>query len=211
MKNTNQPSQNSSNNTGIYADISSGDGLFLSSKSLTISFIVALFVALTIFYTIVYPIEFGKDPLGTGKMFGLPHLNADTTSSEIASLIENDSTTTKKTPAEDKTLSFRRDQVEIIVPANSGVEYKFILKRYGNLVYEWSSQQPLYFDFHGEPKGNTTGYFESYTIATSSEMQGSMTMPFEGNHGWYWKNTSQESVIVALKTEGHYEIVGLLH
>ena len=211
MKATNQPNQDDSNNDDLYADISTGNGLLLSNKSLIVSFMVALVLALTIFYTIVYPIEFGKDPLGTGKILGLPHLSAGTTAPMTPSNVENGELSNKKAITEKQNYSFRTDQVEVLVPANGGVEYKFLLKQYQKLVYQWSSEKPLYFDFHGEPKGNTTGYFESYTIATSANMEGSMTMPFEGNHGWYWKNTSQENIIVTLKTEGNYEIVGLLH
>jgi hypothetical protein len=54
----------------------------------------------------------------------------------------------------------------------------------------WTAQTehdgtPLYFDLHGEPQGDTTGYFESYAIATLRAMKGSFTSPFSGSHGWY--------------------------
>jgi len=178
--------------------------LKLDSKSLIKSVLVAISVALIIFYSVIYPVEFGKDPLGTGKLFGLSHLTDVSPTSE-AVLDKSD------VPAQRSLYSFQRNSEEIIIPANGGLEYKFKLEQYGNLVYQWTSSSPLYFDFHGEPKDNTTGYFESYTIATSDKMEGSMTMPFDGVHGWYWKNTGAEDVIVTLKTEGNYDVVGLLH
>jgi hypothetical protein len=75
--------------------------------------------------------------------------------------------------------------------------------------YEWTSGvTALYFDFHGEPAGDTTGYFESFSIATTNNMQGSLTTPFKGSHGWYWKNTTQQPVTVALSLKGYYRIKG---
>jgi len=178
--------------------------LNLDSKSLVKSVVVAFSVALIIFYSVIYPVEFGKDPLGTGKLFGLPYLTELSPKNEIKS-------DKSEGIAHTGQYSFQRDLVEITIPANGGLEYKFKLEQYDNLLYQWTSSSPLYFDFHGEPRGDTTGYFESYTIATSDKMEGSMTIPFEGVHGWYWKNTSAEDVIVILKTEGNYEVVGKLH
>ncbi|MFT4738694.1 MAG: hypothetical protein ACI8QD_001778 [Cyclobacteriaceae bacterium] len=104
----------------------------------------------------------------------------------------------------------QENEVTITVPAKKGVEYKFYLKQYEKLAYEWTAETPLYFDFHGEPLDyETTKYFESFTEATSNNMKGIMTVPFEGSHGWYWKNNSDKDVIVTLKTKGNYKVLGL--
>lgn len=104
----------------------------------------------------------------------------------------------------------QENEVTISVPAKKGVEYKFYLKQYEKLTYEWTAETPLYFDFHGEPLDyESTKYFESFTEATSSKMKGIMTVPFEGSHGWYWKNNSDKDVKVTLKTKGSYNILGL--
>lgn len=168
-----------------------------NNNSIIKNSLVAIVIAVSIFYTIVYPIEFGKDPLGTGKLFGLPVL-AEASKDE-------------KTGNAISIYKFRKDSIDILVPANRGLEYKFKLSQFSNLTYKWTSEVPLYFDFHGEPKGDTTGYFESYTIATINKMEGSMTVPFEGVHGWYWKNTSDDEVLVTLTTQGKYEVVGFIH
>ncbi|MCH8313601.1 MAG: hypothetical protein IID17_11515 [Nitrospinae bacterium] len=67
----------------------------------------------------------------------------------------------------------------------------------------------LFFDFHGEPQGDTTGYFESYTVSTANNARGSFTASFEGSHGWYWGNKGQINIVVTLKTEGNYKIIGI--
>jgi hypothetical protein len=78
------------------------------------------------------------------------------------------------------------------------------------MTYEWKTEAAgLYFDLHGEPEGDTTGYFESYAIATSSEMSGSFTTPFKGSHGWYWKNNTDQAIEVSLTVKGHFDVIGL--
>ena len=162
--------------------------------------ITALVVALVIFVTIILPAEYNIDPTRVGKSLGLTVLAGEAPVDSV------------KTVNKEQSSGYQDNQTTVTVPPNKGVEYKFKIVQYGNITYEWTTNgEPLYFDFHGEPKGDTTGYFESYAIATASEMKGSMTVPFEGAHGWYWKNNSNKDVTVTLKTQGNYEVVGLIH
>ncbi len=96
----------------------------------------------------------------------------------------------------------------ITVPATGGIEYKVLAKKGAVLTYSWEAKDgaALYFDFHGEPKGDTTGYFKSYKIATDKQDQGTQTLPFEGTHGWYWKNESAKPVMVTLTVKGEFQI-----
>ena len=157
---------------------------------------LSLLIALTVFVTIVLPAEFGVDLTGVGSMLGLNALRAEDANPEVISR-----------PGEGDLL-FRQDEIEILVPANDGLEYKFFLYTHSNLNYEWNSTSSLYFDMHGEPDGDTTGYFESYGAATVDEMSGSVTVPFAGSHGWYWRNDSDKDISISLKTLGNYDVVG---
>ena len=168
-----------------------------SRATLIKSAVFASVLALLVYLVIILPAEFNQDPTGIGAMLGLNILSAPAAENEVA--ITQDTGT-----------QFQSNEVEVIVPAGRGVEYKFQLSQYENLTYEWATNSGLlYFDFHGEPAGDTTGYFESYTIATANEMKGSMTVPFDGVHGWYWKNNSDKPITVYLKTQGNYEVLGL--
>jgi hypothetical protein len=40
-------------------------------------------------------------------------------------------------------------------------------------------------------------------------MKGSFTAPFEGSHGWYWKNKSKGEIQVQLIFNGEYSIKNL--
>ena len=77
-------------------------------------------------------------------------------------------------------------------------------------MYSWEVDDgSLFFDFHGEPKGDTTGFFESFAVSTADKMRGTFTAPFEGVHGWYWKNRGVNTAKVTLVTSGNYEVLGL--
>ena len=170
-----------------------------SKATLVKATFAAVIMASIIFILVILPAEYNVDFLGTGKLMGLTVL-----SEEAAPPL--------KAPSGDGIKEPEKNNVVVIVPANTGVEYKFKIKKHGNLTYEWSTDGgAVFFDFHGEPEGDTTGYFESYTIATAKEVKGSMTVPFDGVHGWYWKNEGDTDVQVTLKTQGLYEIVGLIH
>ena len=117
---------------------------------------------------------------------------------------------TKNTENSVALISEQENEVTVIIRAKKGIEYKFYMKQYEKLHYEWISEIPLYFDFHGEPLDyDVTKYFESYTEGTSDKMKGILTTPFEGLHGWYWKNTTDKDVHVVLTSKGNYSVIGL--
>ena len=158
-----------------------------------------IFAAVTLF-TVILPAEYNIDPTGLGHKLGLTVFHNVKT--ETSTPLSSQEAAEKSKGA--------TETIEVIVPAGHGVEYKFIMAQYQKLEYEWITDgTPLYFDLHGEPKGDTTGYFESYAIATLKEMKGSFTAPFSGSHGWYWKNTSDSPVTVQLIVKGEYTKHGL--
>ncbi|MHB8843343.1 MAG: HupE/UreJ family protein [Nitrospirota bacterium] len=101
-----------------------------------------------------------------------------------------------------------KDSITITIPANSGKEYKFHLAKGAVLEYAWKTgSEKLFYDFHGEPKGDTTGYFKSFKESTDDRSSGSLIAPFEGTIGWYWKNTSPAPVTIVLQARGSYQLI----
>jgi hypothetical protein len=101
-----------------------------------------------------------------------------------------------------------KDTIALVVPPKSGIEYKVALKEGKLLRYSWETDgSELFFDFHGEPKGDTTGYFESYKKGTTERSEGAVSTPFEGTHGWYWQNNTSSPVNVQLEIEGDYQLL----
>jgi len=168
----------------------------LSTQSLVKMTILSIALAAVVLVTLILPAEYNIDPTGLGEKLGIRVL-----AQPAPEVIEVDTTDTATNAA---------DVIEVTVPAGRGVEYKFYMAQFAKMEYEWQTDgDALYFDLHGEPEGDTTGYFESYAITTSNEMKGSYTTPFAGSHGWYWKNNTDKPVVVTLNVKGDYQVIGL--
>ncbi len=99
-----------------------------------------------------------------------------------------------------------KDVITITIPARGDKEYKLMFAKGATFEYAWQSNKgELFFDFHGEPKGDTTGYFKSFDKGTNNQSNGSLTTIFEGTHGWYWKNNNPYPVTITLNVNGEYQ------
>jgi hypothetical protein len=193
-----------------------------STKSLINASLFAVLLAILILFTAVLPAEYGIDPTGLGRKLGLTVLaeqssqiakncpeTAQATIDNTSESTANQALATVATQAEVTTE--RSDTVSIVIPPKKGVEYKFYMERDYALNYSWKTDgKPIYFDFHGEPKGAKNGYFKSYATATDSKSSGSLMTPFEGIHGWFWENASDSSITIQLNTKGVYKIMGVM-
>jgi hypothetical protein len=102
------------------------------------------------------------------------------------------------------------DVITITIPARGDKEYKLMFAKGARFEYAWQSDKgELFFDFHGEPKGDTSGYFKSFEKDTNSQSNGSLTTIFEGTHGWYWKNNNAYPVTITLNVNGEYQRMDL--
>ncbi|MFA9240311.1 MAG: HupE/UreJ family protein [Candidatus Paceibacteria bacterium] len=103
-----------------------------------------------------------------------------------------------------------KDTITITLPARGEKEYKLEVAKGATFSYSWKTDQGvLFYDFHGEPKGDTTGSFETFKKATAEEASGSLTTTFEGTHGWYWKNYNSYPVNITLNVKGDYQLIEL--
>jgi len=162
------------------------------------STLIAVALALVTLVLFILPAEYNIDPTGVGSKLGITVLAQPVPGAVTPSISAGISDT------------HREDTVEVMVPAGRGVEYKFKVQKLQTLKYQWKTDgASLYLDLHGEPQGDTSGYFESFTIASANEMSGQFIAPFDGAHGWYFKNTSDKDIKVTLTTSGPYEIIGL--
>lgn len=99
-----------------------------------------------------------------------------------------------------------KDTITVTIPAKGDIEYKLILTKGATFDYAWKTDSgELFFDFHGEIKGDATDAFTSFLEDTLSSDNGSLTATFEGTHGWYWKNDNDFPVVVSLNIKGEYQ------
>lgn len=98
------------------------------------------------------------------------------------------------------------ETITVTLPPRGEKEYKLYLAKGATLTYSWKTDgKELYYDFHGEPAGDTSGAFKSYQTNTMSNASGQLLIPFEGTHGWYWKNLSSSAVTIILNIQGDYQ------
>ena len=103
-----------------------------------------------------------------------------------------------------------KDTIAVTVPARGEIEYKLQIDEGITFEYEWQTDKgEVFFDFHGEPTGDTTGYFKSFNKDTSSQASGALTTVFEGTHGWYWKNNNAFPIVITLRVAGEYQRLDL--
>jgi len=102
--------------------------------------------------------------------------------------------------------AYKSDVVKIAMAPSEEVEFKAHMQPGDTLVYSWTSPQPLYVDMHGEPftypEEPAVRYEELDGVSSGN---GWVTATFPGKNGWFWLNTSEESIIIELKVSGFYE------
>lgn len=137
------------------------------------------------------------------QMHGYEH-NANT--EEFVSKTKATQTTNEVTSRNDW-----KDVITVTIPARGDKEYKLLFPKGTIFEYSWETNgTKLFYDFHGEPKGDKTGYFKSFKKSTKSKSSGTLTTSFEGTHGWYWKNNTSSSVDIILKINGDYQRLDLM-
>jgi len=199
----------------------------LSKGQLLKSLVIALLIGAVVLVTAVLPAEYGIDPLRTGKLFGFSKLHQEigaVESNETSSSLNFKKIKMEKlgsppstpkpveanNPPPEVQYPAREDTIQIIVPAEKGIEYKFKSLKYGSTKYEWTTDKGIvYIDFHGEVKQDNPPknvFYESYILAYSNNMAGTLTAPFEGKHGWYFRNETNEDIAVTIRLNGQYEL-----
>lgn len=200
----------------------------LEKKKIVKAAIISVFVALVILVIAVLPAEYGIDITGAGSALGFSTLadaNQKTAATneiipdvafKLIKLEDLGSSPEVAKPIEANNLppakqyEIREDSIEIKVPAGKGLEYKVLLLKYGTLKYEWKTDDGfVFFDFHGEVKESNPPkevFYESYTVSNATNVGGTFLAPFEGRHGWYFKNKNTEDMVIMLRLKGEYAL-----
>ena len=180
-------------------------GLYVpSGRRLVKATLVALVVAAIVLVTAVLPAEFGMDPLGTGRMFGLMDLFA-AGGEEEASTAPATVTPGLNGPVFPQFYDWRVDTREFKIAPGTGIEFKYELDRGATFMYSWKASNFVDYDFHTEREDAPKGTSDSFDKGQAAQKRGAYTAPYNGIHGWYWENTSNREVTVTLHTAGFYD------
>ena len=108
---------------------------------------------------------------------------------------------------------YREGEYEILVLRNTALEYKLGMNKGQSLSYRWTVDMArpelLTAEFHGHTHrvGEEPGTVMFYKIHQDGEEQGSLVAPFDGIHGWYFDNNSDEDITINLRAAGFFEVL----
>ncbi len=147
----------------------------------TASFVVAVVVIIGV----VLPAEYGIDPIGTGRAFGLMGLS-------------------RVQPIAQENTEYKTDVLELELGPTEWAETTYRLAEGASMLFSWEATGPVSFNFHSAPDGASPGYAESFDAKETNLANGSYIAPFSGTHGWYWENLGSGYVTIRLTTAGFY-------
>lgn len=197
-----------------------------STRKLVRSTVIALLTAVGLLVTVVMPSEYAVDPTGVGRALGLTQMGelkiilaqealADATppqpvapapapAPQVAQIqpIAKPFAQPAVTPAS----ALKTNQMTVTLKPGEGTEIKLEVLKNKTVSYEWTAAGgPVNYDTHGEPYNGKKGYFHSYNKGKQVKSdKGEFTAIFDGTHGWFWRNRSNNDVTISLKTTGDY-------
>jgi hypothetical protein len=189
---------------------------------------VAALAATVIFFTVVLPAELGKDPLHTGAALGLMNLSKPASAAGGGVAVTIDATPAApvveagaageapivKGTFVEQPNGYKIDSRELKLGPGEGLEIKYHMQKGAGMVYSWTANNKVLYEFHGEPDAKPAGapedYFESYDKDDKqgkAQSHGSFTAPSTGIQGWFWDNESAGPITVKLVTAGFYDYI----
>lgn len=96
-----------------------------------------------------------------------------------------------------------RDEVVFTLGPTEAKEIKLVMAAGDVATFEWVSEGGgVNYSQHGDDGGANEVRFEDGRAAPGQE--GTMTAPFAGNHGWFWRNRGDAPITVTLRVGGAY-------
>ena len=182
-----------------------------TKKQLNRATLIAAGVAGALLFTTVLPAEYGYDPTGIGGLLGLTPMGemkraeaagASTEEAPTEDIVLNDAPAPSAAPA--ATAGGQQGEVTLTLAPNEGKEVKATMRAGAELRYEWSTGGPrVNFELHGEEPGSTD--FTSYEKGSSAGESGTFRAPFDGTHGWYWRNRTGSPITITVRATGNFE------
>ena len=184
-----------------------------SNKQLLRSTLIALIVATVLLLTVVLPAEYGIDPTRIGRVLGLTKMGEiktqlaeeaarDRAAEEVQAAAPQKTDSRPAQPVAGE----KSDELTVTLKPGEGAEIKLAMAKGARARYEWrSAGGRVNHDTHGDgPGGATHSFSKGREVETDS---GELIAPFDGNHGWFWRNRTGGEVTVTLKVSGEYSSV----
>jgi hypothetical protein len=167
----------------------------------------AVLAACAILTLFVLPAEYNIDLTGAGAALGLKGMvSGGQANAGDAPVVSAAGPVTPTRQTIERATAWREDEMTITLPPHSGQEVKAHMAKGDSLIFRWTATGgPVKAEMHGEVEHAAEGQFTDYwkeMAATGG--QGDFTAPFEGRHGWYFRNKGEVPVKLTVKTVGFY-------
>jgi len=196
-----------------------------TSRQLAISTVVALVTATVLLVTVVLPAEYGIDPTGVGRALGLTQMGeikvqlAEEAKIETAEIVElqeqpKEMSLISPQPVSPQPVSPQpvspqpveapaAESITVMLAPGEAAEVKLIMNKSARATYAWTVDTGhVNFDTHGDNAGID---YHNYSKAKAvSGDEGELIAAFDGSHGWFWRNRSNETVNITLNVSGEF-------
>ena len=192
-----------------------------SSKKLIKSTAIAAVSAVVVLVTCVMPAEYAIDPTGMGKVLGLTKMGEIKQSlaeesenginaSQVVNSVEQTSVETSTQTAADNAQmimpAINKESISIELKPGQATEVKLTMPQSASVNFDWKAVGGgLNYDTHGDPVNAPKGFYHGYGKGKNeTTQQGVLKAAFDGKHGWFWRNRTENPVTVTLLVEGQF-------
>lgn len=182
-----------------------------SSRQLIRATAIAVAVAGVILVTAVLPAEYGIDPTGAGRAIGLTTMGeikqSEAATAESAAPVESmPSAVASATETPPAGSADSAEEVRLTLAPGEGTEVKATMRAGEQFDYTWATDgAEVRFELHGEEAGAPADEYTSYEKGASTGASGTFRAPFDGTHGWYWRNRTSAPVTITVTAKGTFE------
>ena len=192
-----------------------------SSKKLIKSTAIAAVSAVIVLVTCVMPAEYAIDPTGMGKVLGLTKMgeikqslteesengiNAAQAVNSVEQISVETSTQTAADNAQMIMPAINKESISIELKPGQATEVKLTMPQSARVNFDWKAVGGgLNYDTHGDPVNAPKGFYHGYGKGKNeTTQQGVLKAAFDGKHGWFWRNRTENPVTVTLLVEGQF-------
>ena len=192
-----------------------------SSRKLIKSTAIAAVSAVVVLVTCVMPAEYAIDPTGIGKVLGLTKmgeikqslaqesvngLNAEQTVNSAEQISVETPTQTAIDTVQMTMPAINKESISIELKPGQATEVKLTMPQSASVNFDWKAVGGgLNYDTHGDPVNAPKGFYHGYGKGKNeTTQQGVLKAAFDGKHGWFWRNRTENPVTVTLLVEGQF-------
>lgn len=175
-----------------------------TTRQLNLATLGAAAAAAVILAVAVLPAEYGIDPTGIGGAIGLTPMGLTKQAAAEGGVPTAEAPVTAVLPD-------GSTQIKLVLRPYFGKEAKATMKAGQEMQWDWSTDgAKVEFEFHGDPAVKNGDDYSSYEKGDSAGANGTFRAPFDGIHGWYWKNNTNKPVTITAKVKGDIEKFAVL-